>query len=222
MATYTKGNETKKRLIQAMYNTLKETNASEVTVRKFAKENNCAPPTIYRHFQNMEHLIILGSITFFMEYMVEYGQTMDDNDNLMGSYIKGWKLFTKHAFERLDLYYRFFWGKYNELFPSVLQEYFKMFPVVGSELHPAYFFTLMFTKNIIERDFLLLRRAANYGLISNEDAVYFSKSNTFIVKGMLEIYMNSNLAERKKGMEECNQLLLKNIERAYVPHKCDV
>lgn len=219
MAVYEKGIETKRRFILSMYNKLRERDASTITVREIAKENNCSPAALYKHFESLEYLIVLGSIRFFIDYMIEYGQLMDNDDNLMDAYIQGWMLYNKYAFDRPDLFYRLFWGEYNTLFADALMEYYELFPVTGSERYPAYYYTLLFSDNVIERDFLILRRAANYNLLSDEDAEYFSKTNTLIVKGMLEMYMGRDLRERRQGEQECNQLLLKNLEKVYVLEK---
>lgn len=69
------------------------------------------------------------------------------------------------------------------------------------------------TNDFRARDLLMLKRAVNYGLLSFDDAVYYSKSNTLIVKGMLENCKGLDLAARKRGELECNQLLLKNLEK---------
>ncbi len=217
MAVYEKGIETKRRLILSMYHKLEVKDASDITVREIAKENGCSPAALYKHFDSLEYLIVLGSIRFFIDYMVEYGQLMDTDDNLMDSYIKGWTLYNRYAFARPDLFYRLFWGEYNTMFGDAVMEYYELFPVTGSERFPAYFYTLFFSDDVEERDFLLLRRAENYNLLSDEDAVYFSKTNTLIVKGMLEKYMGKSVEARKQGEQECNRLLLKNLERVYVP-----
>lgn len=222
MANYEKGNETKRRLIMSMYNKLKLQDASKITVREIARENNCSPSALYRHFDSLEYLIVLGSMRFFVDYMAEYGKLMDSDYNLMESYIKGWQLYNKYAFERPDLYYRLFWGKENMMFSDAVEEYFELFPMKGSLRYPAYYYTLLFTDNVIERDFLILRRAANYNMLSDEDADYFSKTNTLIVKGMLEIYMAQDLEKRKQGEQECNRLLLKNLEKVYIPNKSEL
>lgn len=216
MAVYEKGKETKRRLILAMHNKLKTQDASEIKVREFAKEAGCSPAALYRHFESLEYLIVLGTMRFFIDYMDEYGQLMDSYENLMEAYIRGWELFNKYAFARPDLYYRLLWGSYNTTFSDALDEYFELFAVRGSERYPAHFYTLLFTENIQERDFLMLKRAVNRNMLTYEDAVYFSKTNTLIVKGMLEIYMGRNPEERKDGERECNQLLVKNLERVYV------
>lgn len=212
---YEKGIETKKRMIQAMYEQLKEKTASHITVRELSKDHNCSPAAIYRHFESVEYLIMLGSMGFFIDYMTEYAGVMDDNDNLLESYVKGWKLFNQFAFERPDLYHRVFWGQHNGQLPKALQEYFQLFPMEGSKLHPAYFYTLLFEADVTKRDFLLLRRAVSHNLLNDEDAEYFSMTNTLIVKGVLEQYMERPLEERCKGEILCNRLLIKNMEKVY-------
>ena len=216
MAAYEKGNETKRRLIMSMYNKLKVQDASAITVRGLAKETGCSPAALYRHFESFEYLIVLGAVKFFIDYMTEYGQLMDSESDRMEFYIKGWELFNRYAFERPDLYYRLLWGSYNKRFSDALEEYFELFPITGSERHPAYFYILLFTENIQERDLLMLKRAVDHNLLSYDDAVYFSISNTLIVKGMLETYMDRDLESRKRGEQECNRLLLKNLEKVYV------
>ena len=216
MAVYEKGNETKRRLIMSMYNKLKVQDASAITVRGLAKETGCSPAALYRHFDNLEYLIILGAMRFFTGYMTEYGQLMDAEEDRMEFYIKGWELFNRYAFERPDLYYRLLWGSYNKQFSDALEEYFELFPVTGSERHPAYFYILLFTENIQERDLFMLKRAVDHNMLSYEDAVYFSITNTLIVKGMLEMYMDQDLESRRQGEQECNRLLLKNLEKVYV------
>ena len=91
----------------------------------------------------------------------------------------------------------------------------ELFPFTASTSSPDYFYTMIFDNNIMERDFLILRRIVNQGMLSEENARYFSKSNPLLVKGMLEMYTDKDLAERKRGEQECNALLLKNMENVY-------
>ena len=215
MAVYEKGIETKKNLILTTYRMLQNMDASKITVRAVAKEAGCLPAALYRHFDNIEYLIVLASIRFFENYMIEYGVLMDQEPNLLKQYVDGWRLFNRYAFERPDLYYRLMWGQYNSDFSDALSDYIELFPFSASSNSPDYYYTMIFNSDIMERDFLLLRRAVNQGLLTDIDARYYSKTNPLIVKGMLEMYMNRDLAERKRGEQECNGLLLKNLERIY-------
>ena len=215
MAVYEKGMETKRNLILTTYRMLQEMDASKITVRAVAKKVGCSPAALYRHFDNIEYLIVLASIRFFENYMIEYGVLMDQEPNLLKQYVDGWKLFNRYAFDRPDLYYRLMWGQYNSDFSDALSEYIELFPFSASSSSPDYFYTMIFNSDIMERDFLVLRRAVNQGLLSEADANYFSKSNPLLVKGMLEMYMDKDLATRKRGEQECNALHLKNLERIY-------
>lgn len=215
MAVYEKGLETRRNLVLTTYRMLQEMDASKITVRALAKEVGCSPAALYRHFENIEYLIVLASIRFFEKYMIEYGVLMDSETNLLKQYVDGWKLFNRYAFERPDLYYRLMWGQYNSAFSEAIVEYMELFPFTASTSSPDYFYTMIFDNNIMERDFLILRRIVNQGMLSEENARYFSKSNPLLVKGMLEMYMDKDLAERKRGEQECNALLLKNMENVY-------
>ena len=109
MAVYEKGIETKKNLMRTTYRMLQNMDASKITVRAVAKEAGCSPAALYRHFDNIEYLIVLASIRFFENYMIEYGVLMDQEPNLLKQYVDGWRLFNRYAFERPDLYYRLMW-----------------------------------------------------------------------------------------------------------------
>jgi AcrR family transcriptional regulator len=216
MAVYVKGYETKRKFILSTYQKLLENHASDLTVRSLANENGCSAPALYRHFASLEYLIVVSSIKFLDEYLVEFGKLLDNNENLMKIYIDGWKLFNRYAFERPDIYYRLFWGEYNNEFANAMQEYFELFPFSGSEKYPAYYYSMLFSDNIQERDFLILHRAVSRKLLTEEEALYFSKTNPLIVKGMLIDCMTLGVEERKLAEAECNSLLEKNLERIII------
>lgn len=215
MAVYSKGYETKRRLVLYTHQKLQEQNVSSLTVRDIARENGLSAPALYRHFESLEYLIVVSSVRFLNEYMIGYGALMDRDDDLLNAYIEGWKLFNRYAFERPDIYHRLFWGQYNNRFGDAIQEYFELFPFSGSEKYPAYFYTLFFNDNIQERDLLILHRISNRKLITEEDAKYYSRTNPLIVAGMLAEVLEESAEERKKAEQECNRLLEKNFERVY-------
>jgi len=231
MAVYEKGNETKRRLILSMFAHLKVKDVSEITVRELAAEENLSPAALYRHFESFEYLVFLGALKFFMRYMDEYFFLLQTySEDIMKSYIKGWQLYNKYAFGRPDLFYRLFWGQHNVMFSDALDEYFELFPntgterfpMTGTEPYPDFYYTLLFTQDIRKRDFLMLKQAVKLGILTDDDAEYFSRSNTLMVKGMLEMYMSRNLEERRRGETECNELLVKNLERVYAYSETDI
>ena len=215
MAVYSKGYETKKRLVLFTYKKLKQQNVSALTVRDIASENGLSATALYRHFESLEYLIVVSSVKFLDEYMKEYGSLMDEDDDLLKAYLDGWKIFNRYAFERPDIYHRLFWGQYNNEFGDAIQEYFELFPFSGSEKYPVYFYTLFFNDNIQERDYLMLHRLSNRKLLTEEDATYYSRTNPLIVGGMLAEIVHATPQKRQQVEEECNQLLEKNFERVF-------
>ncbi|SFB12378.1 regulatory protein, tetR family [Acetitomaculum ruminis DSM 5522] len=215
MAVYEKGKETRRKLVLVTNQMLKNKKASNITVRAVAKEVGCSPAALYRHFDNMEYLIVLASIHFFENYITDYGKLMESEKDLLKQYLKGWKIFIKYAFERPDLYYRLMWGQFNASFSDALSEYIELFPLKVSFSIPDYFYTMLFNSDIIERDYIMLKRAVNKGFLSEEDARYFSISNPLIVKGMLEMYMDKENSQRKQASLECSFLIEKNMEKIF-------
>lgn len=214
MANYTKGCETKRRLIQLTHNWLLKNDNSTPTVRNLANENGRSAPALYRHFKSLEYLVVVSSVKFLKKYIDEYSRLLDSEKNPMEIYIEGWKLFNGYAFTRPDIYYRLFWGQYNNEFASAIQEYFELFPFSVSEKYPAYFETLFNNANIHERDLWVLRRAVRRGIISEEDAGYFSKTTPLIAQGMLNGCIELKPESRELAETECNYLLEKNLERS--------
>lgn len=216
MTIYSKGRETRKKFIRLTYQMLQEQDASALKVRDIAGQLGCSAAALYRHFDSLEYLIVLASIGFLDGYMKDYARLLDSDQNSLEIYLNGWKMFLKYAFERPDVYYRLFWGQYNSVFENAVHEYFDLFPMSVSEKYPAYYHALFFNRNMRERDWMMLQRAADEKLLTIEEAEYFSKTNPLIAMGMLLEYMNEPLEKRRQAGEECGYLLEKNLERVKV------
>ncbi len=213
MATYTKGEETKRQLVDLVYNMLREKNASAITARDVAAAQGCSAAAIYRHFESLEELISVASVRFLHPYMEAYSTLMDSELPYLEMYVEGWELFNRCAFERPDLYYRLFWGEENRNLGDAVQDYYQLFPFEASLDSAAYFYTLMFNDDMIDRDYLMLHRAYNMGLITDADAHYFSYSNVLIARGLIYDAMSADDARRCQLRDTCSNLIRTNTSR---------
>ena len=213
MAVYTKGKETKRQLVDLVYGMLCERDASTITVREVAVAQGCSPAAIYRHFESIEALISVASVRFLHAYMEEYSVLMDSNQPFLEMYVEGWELFNRYAFERPDLYYRLFWGEENRHLGDAVQEYYELFPFEASWKSAAYFYTLMFTNDMVERDYLMLHRAVNLDLMTDDDARYFSRTNMLIARGMIFDAMSVDGSDRAELCQMCSSLIRTNMSR---------
>ncbi|HBB60499.1 MAG TPA: hypothetical protein DCZ61_01740 [Lachnospiraceae bacterium] len=212
-SVYTKGDETKRNLILHTYKKLYENDASSITVREITKEAGISAAALYRHFDSLEYLIAVASVRFLDEYMKKYAVLLDCDKNFLDIYLEGWELFNHYAFERPDIYYRLFWGIENNVFGAAFQDYFELFPFSGSEKHTAHYYILLFNENMRERDRMTLRKLVNDHIITDDEADFFSYTNTLIVEGLLHSAMKEK--EEKRGSLEklCNSLIRKNMAR---------
>lgn len=213
MAVYVKGMETKRELVMLTYEKLCKQDASTINIRDIAQEKGCSAAAIYRHFENLDYLIVVASVRFMHEYMSQYARLMDSHKTFVEIYVESWEILNKYAFERPDIYYRLFWGNNNQFYGDAIQDYLELFPFEVPEKNIAYFYTLIFNENMQERDMQMLRRAANYHQMTLEDADYFSQTNTLIVRGLLEDAMKMKKEQRKEAEQLCNRLIRKNMEK---------
>ncbi|SDX31611.1 TetR/AcrR family transcriptional regulator [Eubacterium barkeri] len=139
---YTKGQETKNAFVLMTYKKLTEQNASTLTVRQLAGELGYSPAVLYRYFDSLEEVVVVASVRFLNQYMMEYARLLDSDLDLLEVYIEGWQLFNSHAFERPDIYYGLFWGEYNNVFENAIAEYFEIFPFSGSDRFLANYYTI--------------------------------------------------------------------------------
>ena len=214
MAVYTKGKETKRQIVDLTYHLLCEREASAITVREVADLQGCSAAAIYRHFESFDTLIAVASVRFLHAYMEEYAALMDSDRSLLEMYADGWDLFNRYAFDRPDLYYNLFWGEENHNLGDAVQEYYDLFPFEASENSAAYFYSLMFDENMVSRDYLMLHRMVSRGVMTDEDARYFSQTNVLIARGLIHDAVNADAAKREELRALCTSLIRTNIERA--------
>lgn len=212
MKTYTKGIETKRSIVLWTYQKLKEENVSSLTVRRIAGELGYSPSILYRYFESIDELISVSSVHFLYQYMKEYAKLIDSDNDLLEMYLEGWKLFNQYAFDRPDIYYSLFWGRYNNTFSDAIMTHYELFPFSDSEKFPEYCYTMFFTDSITERDYQILHRCVNEGKIEERAAKFLSRSNPLLVKGILEESLNQPSGEREKMRKECDKLLENNLE----------
>lgn len=213
MAVYSNGIETKQNFILAAYDQLRTADVSQLTVRELTGRLGYSPASLYRHFKSLEYLIVVASVRFLDTYFSEFCALVDGEEEIFLCYLNGWRLFNKHAFARPDIYYRLFWGEYNNQFCNAIQEYFELFPLSQSQ-HFPYLYSLFFSNNIQQRDYMVLQQAARQNLLTEEEALYFSRTNSLIAKGTLLEAISANPEKRRQCEAECNQLIAQNLSRA--------
>lgn len=177
----------KKELIQKTYELLKTNSPQEITARTIAAACDCSSTTIYKHFDNLEHLILFSSIKFLEDYIIELNEIIQENDNAVKMTIEMWEVFAKYAFENVEVFELLFWGKYREGLGDAIFEYYQFFPNNLKSLN-GFFTSVYFNDNLEERTSIMMQRAATTGYILYDDIKLLSELQCDSFHGLLVNY----------------------------------
>ena len=96
----------KKELIQKTYEILKDVGPEDTKIRTIASKANCTSTVIYRHFNDLDHLLLFASIKFLEDYMVDLQKIFNSNMNALDMGVLIWESFSKYAFQNISCFWR--------------------------------------------------------------------------------------------------------------------
>ena len=171
-------------LIRVTYEMLKTSSPERLKIRDIAAAAQCTSAVIYRHFDNLDHLLLISSVRFLEDYIIELQDTTNQSTDPLTVEINMWQAFAKHAFKNLDIFELFFWGRYKEHLSDTIYEYYQMFPEQWTRLNGLY--TIVFFNNDLkERNRTILTQAANAGYFKTEDVPLLADLQCDLFHGML-------------------------------------
>ncbi len=211
--------ERKIKYIQITSEILEKEGIEGVTIRKVAQKAGCTSAVLYKHFENKEHLIMLASIRFLEPYIVEFmRQTVRKDITSIQMDLLLWKCFIYEAFKNKPYYELMFFSDQKDMLEECVYEYYQMFPEVNKNFD-GFAASIIFSNNLREREFIRLRRAANAGLITMENAALLSKLSTAVFDGCFSHYSKAMMTEKEMELatEECYDLIYVLFERFAEP-----
>lgn len=180
--------ENKKReLIQKTYEILKDIGPEDTKIRTIASRANCTSTVIYRHFNDLDHLLLFASIKFLEDYIVDIQKILNTNINVLDIGILMWKSFAKYAFQNIHVFETLFWGKYKENLGDTIFECYQLFPEEWKSLD-GLTASVFFNDDLKVRNRIMLRRAAVTGYFSFDDAMLLSDLECYLFHGLLMEY----------------------------------
>ena len=206
--------DTKRKLVEVTYKMIRDEGIDNVSARKIAKKAECTATLIYKYFTNLNYLIVLASLKTLEAYTREGYELSLSREDAVTIDKKAWKAFISYAFRNPKIYDNLFWGEGNKVYGDAIVEYFELYPEEMGKKTTAYYYTMMFNPRIEERDFIWLRKSVNEGRMSMEDALYVSRTNSYIVRGMLLEHMEDykDVARLEKVIADCYYMVEKTID----------
>ena len=180
----------KKKYIEATYEILQEVGMEGFTIRKVADKVGCSSALLYKHFHDAEYLVSLASVRYLRQYSEDTQMLSSSASDYLELNLLLWESFAFYAFNNIPIFENLFFGKNIEKIQEIVFEYYQEFPEEISGLH-GYFPILIQSNNLMERDFMMLKKASDDGQITLADADFLSKTDVYIFRGMLDLYHNS-------------------------------
>ena len=202
----------KRKYIEAAYDLLARDGLDGGSIRKVAEEVGCSSAALYRHFPDIDNLVAVSSIRFLRDY-IEDARVLSKVDlNPLELNLQLWECLAFYSFRSADVFENLFFGdSASSMYREAAAEYFEQYPEDLSGLKD-FMLDMFRNATIVERDSILLNRAADRGMLSHDAATYLSKMDSYLYRGMLSDVSRRDVAEEdiRWVIHEFMQLLIRS------------
>ena len=183
--------EKKRQFVEVTYDILEKEGPEGVKIRRIAGALNCTSTVIYRYFESLDHLIALASIGFFNDYIHDFMGMGSDPLLYTDPYalnLKMWEQLSHHACKHIPIYENLLFGKYQNALGDVIFEYYQLFLDDARPRFDGFSSSILFSGDIFQRNFVLLRRAAALGTMTMAEAETLNQVECHLFHGILSKY----------------------------------
>lgn len=192
----------RKRFVERTYEIIETEGMDAVKIRRLANDLGCTSTMVYRYFEDLDHLITLACMNYLKLYINDFRMLTKDPLMEKDPYalnLKMWDCLAGYAFANISVYEKLLFGKYNDSLGDIIFEYYQMFMEEEKIDFDGYSVSILFNDDMVQRDYVLLRRAASMGIISGEDSMRISEMEVYIFHGIMLKYLDR---EREPGIAE--------------------
>ena len=158
------GRSKKADLIKTTYTLLEKSSPQDLSIRAIAAAADCTTGAVYRHFTNVDHLLLVGAVKFLEDYMVDLNDLLLKNDDPLFQHIEMWRSFGRQAFANVDVFEMMFWKAGEDELNDAIFSYYQEFPESWRKLS-GFQVMVFFSSSLEERNLLTLNRCmAEYKL----------------------------------------------------------
>lgn len=210
----------KKTLIEMTSIMLSENSLEDLSIRKVSKKSGCTSGTIYLHFKNFNHLLLLACLKYLKEHVEEIKKIDIIFKNSKEEYIYIWKIFCKYAFKYPKIYYFIFFSSHEFYKQNHLDEYYEIKEYYHLFLEefsnfPAKYYKMILKLDLEERNKFLLQKLSTDNFISPSHITSLNLNHIFIFKGYLEKAKGLNTSSKLRYMRAC----LRSIEKIFIAYE---
>lgn len=178
--------------LEAANKIIEEEGIEAVTIRKVASLAGYNSATLYNYFEGLSHLLFCASLKYLKDYAEDLPKYTSGSKNSIENYLSVWRCFSFHAYSKPAKYNLIFFGEFSHSkVNDSIKTYYTIFPEEITE-ESKKFLPMLLEDNIHERDYRLLKSAAEEGFIREEDLHEINEINVLLFQGMLSRLLNKN------------------------------
>lgn len=208
---------TKQEYVNVTSKIIAEEGLENLSIRRIAQRVGCDPAVLYRHFTNLDFLILVCCIRFLEDYIKDLAAIERIEQPYIDHAIDSWHVFSNHAFQNPKLFYHVFYDCDTLMFEDAITEYFQLFPFNPADRTDDFYgfvFSSLFTGSPYERNQYYFGRAAGEGSIKYEDIDFLCSACPYVFSGILREFANGILGDMtaEAATRKCNFLVDRVID----------
>ena len=134
--------------IEATQELILDEGLEKLSIKKIAEKAGYNSATIYNYFEDMKAIEVYETV---------------------------YKIFTKHSFERPEIFHTLFFGKYSYKLENIIKKYYEIFPD-EIEGHIDLTKAMLIQGNIYDRDLPIINKMVKEGSIKEEEAEFIMET----------------------------------------------
>ena len=183
------GRSKKADLIKTASKLLEEASPQDLSIRAIASAAGCTTGAVYRHFDSVDHLILVASVKFLENYIADLNDLLLKDDEPLLQHIEMWRSFGKQAFAHVDAFEMMFWNVSEDALNDAIFTYYQEFPESWRKLS-GFQVMVFFSSSIQERNILTLNRCMSEYKLSSSVVEMVSDMEIWSFHGLLMEYRN--------------------------------
>lgn len=158
---------------------------SNVTMRKIAEKAGYNSATIYKYFENLDHLIFFASIRNTKDYSNNLGAYLRGSRNAMDTFLLVWECFCDHAYMKPDIYKAIFLVDLDKDSEHYISDYYTLFPEEAGDYDDT-ISNMLWTGNLMKRGMQTIKDCVEEGYILSKDSEKLNDITMYIFEGILQ------------------------------------
>lgn len=210
----------KRKLIEATSEIIDTEGIKNVSIRKIAAKAGYTSGTIYSHFKNFDHLILLSCLRFLRYYNENLKTVVGSPKDSVEENFLVWNFFCECTFKNPEIFYFIFFNSsgfsQNNLEDYYeLKDFYKFFPEDIKDFSSK-FYPMLLKLNLKERNKYLILKMVKEKKISPSNVSLLNDNQIFIYKGYLEKAKEAKTELEQNRIKRSCIRSLKILYKAYL------